>query len=449
MRKPRLLLMSLLLGFGQISLAHSLDLLGAYRLAQTNDANFLAAQSAAEAAREAIPQARAGLLPNIGYSNSRSRNDTTADSQGMLGPVTREYEYVGRNRTLSLRQPLLRVDRIAQLGQAEAQVASAEATLNKEGQNLVLRVSGAYFDVLLAQERLKAIRMQKKAYSGQLANAERSLQGGEGTRTDIDEARARLMLASAQEIEFLSTVEQMEKALAAVIGQPVVADTLANLDQQKIAFAGDTAKKMDAWLEQAEANNPELRALRSNFEAAQAEVNKARAQHLPTIDLVASKSYSSSDSNNTIGNTYRTNSLGVQLNFPLYSGGQVNSAVRQAVANQERVRQQMEAARKQLNVEIAKQYDAYYKGFMKVQAYEDARNAALQVLVSTRKGLQAGTRHTVDVLNAEQALANAEVELARSRIDFSMASLKLSAAAGELGEDDVNRINGWLTLQNQ
>lgn len=442
--RTRHLLIAGLVGLAQLPAAHGLDLLGAYRLALVNDANFLAAQSAAEAAREAIPQARAGLLPSIGYSKSRSQNDTEATAQGLTGPITREYEYTGISEALTLRQPLLRADRMVQLGQAEAQVASAEATLAKETQNLALRVSGAYFDVLLAQERLKAILAQKKAYAAQLANAERSFAGGEGTRTDIDEARARHLLVAAQEIEATSNLGQMERALAVVIGQRLQAGELASLDERRLAFENDAGKDIEAWLTQAETANPELQALRHNFEAAQAEVNRNRAQHLPTLDLVASRSYSSSDSNNTIGNTYRTNSIGLQLSIPIFSGGQVNSAVRQAVANQERVRQQMEAARKQLDVEIAKQYDAYYRGSLKVKAYEEARNAAQQVLVSTRKGMLAGTRHTIDILNAEQQLANAEVELARARIEFSLASLKLMAAAGELEEKDIVRINNWL-----
>lgn len=447
MKKVSRLLAAGLLGACLSPAVLAMDLLGAYRLALQNDANYLAAQSGADAAREAIPQARAGLLPSIVYSSSRSKNDTTADSQSIFGPTTTEYQYIARSRSLSLRQPLLRADRIVQLGQAESQVASAEATLEKETQNLALRVSAAYFDVLLAHEHLRAIQVQIKAYAAQLANAERSLVGGEGTRTDIDEARSRHLLASAMEIEVRSTLDQMERMLAAVIGQRVAAADLALLDERKLAFESSGGRDIDTWLAQAEEANPELRALRHNFEAAQAEVNKARAQHLPTLDLVAAKSYSSSDSNNTIGNTYRTNSLGLQLNVPIYSGGQVNSAIRQAVANQERVRQQMEAARKQLGVEVAKQYDAYFRGVWKVRAYEEARNAARQVLVSTRKGMQAGTRNTVDILNAEQQLANAELELARTRIEFSLSSLKLSAAAGDLEEKDILRINSWLSAQ--
>lgn len=434
----------LLAGVLHAASVQALDLLGAYRLALANDANFLAARSAVEATREVLPQARAGLLPSIGYSKNRSNNSTDQTSETVFGPQERSYEYVSLTKQLALRQPLLRADRFIKLGQAESQVASAEATLEHETQNLVLRVSGAYFDVLLAQERLSAILAQKKAYAGQLQYAERSFVAGEGSRTDIDEARARHLLVSAQEIDAESNLLQMEKALAAVIGQPVRSGALAAVDERRQVFDGDVAKSLEAWIAQAEESNPELRALRHDFEAAQAEVARNRAQHLPTIDLVASKSYSSSETNTSVGQTYRTDSLGFQLYVPIYSGGQVESTVRQAVANQERIRQEMEAARRKLEVEITKQYDAFYRGSQKIKAYEEARNAARQVLLSTRKGVQAGTRNTVDILNAEQQVATSEVELARARIEFSLASLRLSAAAGELAEKDVMRINSWL-----
>ena len=441
------LLVTALLGSGLATSALGLDLLGAYRLALSNDANYLAAQSAAEAAREAVPQAISGLLPNIGYTAGRSKNTTESTTPSISGANTTTRDYEARNWSLSLRQPLLRVDRVIQLGQAESQVASAEATLEKETQTLALRVSSAYFDVLLAFEQLKSVQAQIKAYAAQLVNAERSLIGGEGTRTDIDEARARHLLAQAQEIDIKSVIDQRERTLASIIGQRVAAAALATLDEGRLVTEVAAPKDFEAWLTQAEETNPELRALRHNFEAAQADVNIARAQHLPTIDLVVSKSYSQSDSNQTIGSTYRTDSLGLQLNMPIFSGGRVTSATRQAVAEQERIRQQMEAARRQLGVEVAKQYDAYFRGALKVKAYEEARNAQRQLLVSTRKGLQAGTRNTIDVLNAEQQLATSEVELARTRVEFSLASLKLSAAAGELEEKDILRLNSWLELR--
>lgn len=424
--------------------AWGLDLLKAYKLAITNDANYLAARATAASAREALPQARAGLLPNIAYNNSRSNNSTNQTSNTVLGPRVYEYDYLAKSESLGLRQPLLRVDRIVQLGQAESQVAAAEATLEKEEQALVVRLAGTYFDALLTQERLNAILVQKEAYAAQQKLAERAFAAGEGARTDIDDARARFLVVAAQEIEARNAVDQAERSLMAIIGEPVGVAALRHLDGERLRSEPGEMRSLESWLTQAEEVNPELRALRHNFEAAQAEIDRYRAQHLPTADLVASHSYSSSENNTSVGNSYRTNSIGIQFTIPIYSGGQINSAVRQAVANKERAHQQLEAASRQLRVSVAKEFNAHARGVVQVRAYEEALEAARQVLTSTRKGILAGVRNTVDALNAEQQLASTTVELARARMEFALAGIRLYAAAGILSEKDITRINGWL-----
>jgi TolC family type I secretion outer membrane protein len=434
------------IGLALAGAANAFDLMDAYRLALTNDANFQASRASADAAREALPQARAGLLPQISISASRSRNNTEQTSQSVLTgqDVSREYDYMAKSAVLSLRQPLFRMGNVAQYYQAEAQVASAEATLEKDTQQLAVRVAGAYFDALVARDKLESIRAQKEAYAGQLALAERALAAGFGTRTDIDEARARLDMANAQEIDAQRNLDVAERTLASILNQRVPAATLSRIDAQRLQLAGPQPATIDAWLAQAEELNPELNAIRANIEVAQREVDKGRAAHLPTLDLVASRSDSDSESNNTIGTRYQTSSIGVQLNIPLYAGGQVNSAIRQAQANLEKTRQQYEGGRRQLEVMVAKEYGGVEQGVARVKALEQALRSAEQALLSTRKGVQAGTRNSVDVLNALQQLASVRLDLAQARADYAMGRLRLKAAAGTLAETDVVEVNAWL-----
>ncbi len=425
--------------------APAMDLLQAYRLAAEADAGYLAARAAAEAAREAIPQARAALLPSVSLSSARSKSDTRQESQTIFGPRVSNFDnYEVKSDVLSLRQPLFRMGSFIALAQAREQVDAAEATLAQESQLMALRVAGTYFDVLQAQDRLEAIRSQKAAYAGQLGLSERAFRAGEGTRTDIDEARARLLLVSAQEIEARAVLEKTERSLAAVINRSTPASALAGLDPARMALEAERPDGVAEWIARAEENNHELRALRHQFEAATSEVAKARAQHLPTLDLVASRSNSLSETTNTIGTGNRTSSIGLQLSIPLFAGGGVLSATRQALANEERARQQLEAARRQLAVTVATEFNGVHQGIARVRAYESAVEAALQAVASTRKGIQAGTRNTVDVLNAEQQLAGARGDLAKARYDYVMARLKLKSAAGMLAETDVERISGWL-----
>lgn len=425
--------------------AGAFDLMDAYRLAVSGDANYLVARATAEAAREALPQARAGLLPQISASASRSRNDTEQTTQNALTgrDVSRQYDYTAKNASLNLRQPLLRLGSVANYFQAQAQVAGAEATLEKDTQVLALRVTSAYFDVLVAGERLDSVRSQKEAYAGQLVASERALAHGFGTRTDIDDARARFDMAAAQEIEAQHLWGVAERTLAGILNQRVQAATLARIDAQRLRLE-PPSEKLDAWIARAEEQNPELRAIRSNIEVAEREVDKGRAAHLPTLDLVASRSNSDSDSNTTIGTQYWTSSIGVQLNIPLYAGGQVNSAIRQARANLEKARQQYEAGRRQLEVEVAKEFGAVEQGVARVKALEQAQRSAEQALRSSRKGVEAGTRNSIDVLNALQQLSATRLELAQARTAYALGWLKLKAAAGMLGEQDVHEVNGWL-----
>lgn len=422
------------------------DLLQAYRAAAGGgDATYLAAQSAADASREAVPQARAGLLPSLGISGSQSRNSLKQERSSFIGGTTsNSYDYPSVGYSLSLRQPIFRLASVAQYFQAEAQVSAAEANLDKETQDLAIRVAGAYFDALLALERLDLVIAQKGFYAAQQAMAERALKAGTGTRTDIDDAKARYDMSASQEIEARNQVDVTERSLRAIVNQSVVATALRPIDPQRLKLDLPEPEFLKEWISRAENENPELRGMRANLEAAQQEINKNRAAHLPTIDLVASKSYSDSENINTFGYVNKSGSLGIQVNIPLFSGGQVNSAVRQAVAIQERARQQLEAARRQLEVNVSKEFNSVAQGVPRVRALEQATLSAEQALSSTRKGVQAGTRSSVDVLNAQQQLASTKLDLVRSRMDYVLGRLRLKAVAGSLQEADIEQVNNWL-----
>ncbi len=425
--------------------ASALDLLQAYRAAVGGDANYLAAQSAAEASREAVPQARAGLLPSLGMSGRQNRNRLEQQRSSFLGGSTsNSFDYPSTGYALNLRQPLLRLASIAQYSQAEAQVAAAEATLDKETQDLAVRAAGAYFDVVLALDRLDLAVAQKGFYLAQQAMAERALQAGMGTRIDIDDTKARYDMSVAQEIEVRNQVGAAERSLRVILNQAVVAASLRPIDPQRLKLDLPEPDSVEAWISSAEEQNPELRALRANLEVARQEVMKNRAAHLPTVDLVVSRSYSDSENINTFGYVNKSNTLGIQLNIPIYSGGQVNSAVRQSVAVQERTRQQLEAARRQLEVNVSKEFNSVAQGVPKVRALEQAILSAEQALSSTRKGVQAGTRTSLDVLNAQQQAASARLDLAKARADYVMARLRLKAVTGNLLEADIAQANGWL-----
>jgi protease secretion system outer membrane protein len=425
--------------------AGAADLLGAYRQALENDANFLAARANTEAAREAVPQARAGLLPNLSFSGSRSKNNTDITQNTILGPRTSHFDYIAEGQNLTLRQPLYRRANMAQYRQAEAQVAGAELTLDKERQNLAARVAGAYFDVLAAQDQMRFAAEQKKSYYEQWQRAVVMLDKGAGTRTDRDESKARYDGVLAQEIDAANAVDLAERTLASITSQPVPAAALAPLDARRLPLEAPTPVAFDEWVALAENSNPELASLRYGIEVSQQEVEKQRSGHFPTLDLIAQRSYSASDTVSIIGSQYYTALVGVQVAIPLFSGGAVLSAERQALAGLERARQQYEAGRQQMTLNLRREYNNVMLGIAKVRALEEAIKSADLALVSTEMGVKAGTRNNLDVLNARQQVFSAQRDLSKGRYDYVVARLRLKGAAGTLGEGDIELVNRWLT----
>lgn len=422
--------------------AHADDLLSLYREALDANATYLAARAEAEAQREVLPQARAQLLPSLSMSGSKGKNKTEQTSKGLFGPVTRDQEYDSHNYALTLKQPLFRAYNFALYAQSKAQVASADARLDQALQDLAVTVGSAYFDVLLARSELDVNRSQQQAYEAQMQYAEKAFKAGVGTRTDIDEARSRLDLVKAQAIQLEYRVEYTLDALRTVVGRPLT--PLASLHPERVELVPPDPARLEEWIQVAEQVNPKMRALRADVEAAEKEVWKARSGHMPTVDLVAQRSNSESDSNTSIGTEYDTKMIGVQVSIPIFSGGYVNSTVRQALANLEKTRQQLEALRREVALQVRKEFDAAAQGVHWVKAYTQAVQSAEQTLFSTRKGFQAGTRNSLDILNAEQNLATAQRDLNRGRYEYVLARLRLMALVGRLDNDEMNRFNTWL-----
>lgn len=434
------------LAWAQPAWAGDHDLLSLYRLALERDATYLAARFAAEGGREQVPQARASLLPQVVANLNYSRNDTDQTSKDILGrEVKRQYDYTAEGAALTVRQALYRPAATAQLRVARSKVESIDAQLEKERLNMAMRLAQAYFEVLSARERLASLKAEQQAYGTQLEAAERAFRAGFGTRTDIDDARARLDLAQAREIEARQGLEVAQRTLSAMVDAPVDPLKLHGLRTGGAELAPLDPPELQGWIRLAEDNNPELRALRAALEAAEHEVSKNRAGHLPTLDLIASRTLSDSESDSTIGSRYWTSRIGVQLNMPLYAGGYVDSTVRQALAYRDSTRQQLEAARRQVGVEVTRAYAAVTQGLARVKALEVALQSAQQAVRSSQKGLAAGTRSRVDVLNALQQEEATRYELFRARIETLLGRLRLKQASGLLDEAELAQVNQWLS----
>jgi len=424
--------------------AQALDLMKSYRLALEQDASYQASRAETEAIRELVPQARAQLLPNLSGSLSRGKNQTNSETPGFLGARNfSSYEYLSSSYALTLRQPLYRKYNFALYQQAQSQVESAEAILDKSLQDMLLRLCGAYFEALMAQDQLGLILSAKESYTGQLQAAKRTFEAGQGTRTDIDDAQARYDMVLAQELEASQNVGHTRRQLQVMVNQPV--DGLARLNPDRLQLVPPLPANPEEWVARGVDVNAELRAMRANIETAAQELAKARSGHMPTVDLVAQRSRSLSENQVTINQFYLTSQVSLQVNIPIYAGGYANSQIRQASANLEKYQQQYEARRREVDLQIRKEFQNVAEGVLKVKAQEQAERSSDQALFSNQKGYQAGTRTQIDILNAQQQRMNVRRDLAQARYLYLMARVRLQGLAGSLNEDEINLINSWLS----
>ena len=430
-------------GMALVQSAWSMDFRQAYEAAYDNDASIRAARAGAQASRERLPQARAQLLPNVTLNAGRNYNNLTSEGRNVLGQPSRsEATYYSGSQTLTVRQSLYRPYQRAQVRQAQAQVEDADAALERDEQSLVVRVGEAYFEALLAEDQLALILAQKTTYTTQLDAARKSLSAGSGTRTDVDEAQAKLDMTTAQELEARQNQNFTRHRVEVLTGQRL--DVLAQLDVARFVPQSPLPGVVDAWIERAEQASPELQSLRAQLEAARQEIEKAKAGHKPTLDVVAQWARTNSDSVTSVNSRYDNKTLGLQLSVPLYAGGYVNSTVRQAVAAQERAQEMLEAARRDLGVRVHREFRGVTEGVLRIQALEQAVRSAEQAVLSNQRSFQAGFRTTLDVLNAEQQKITAQRDLAQARYLYLVSRLRLQALAGDDRLTSVADVNSWL-----
>lgn len=421
----------------------AMDLSQAYQAALEQDSTIRAARAAAQARRERLPQARAQLLPNLSASFTRFRNNLDRTAPNLFGQsVTSGQEYMSGTQSLTLRQPIYRKYQMADYQQAQAQVEEAEATLERNVQNVGVRVAGAYFEALLTQEQLALVLAQKTAYATQLDAARKRLSAGSGTRTDIDEAQAALDLNAAQELEARQNVDFTRRQLQAMVNQPI--QSLAGLDPAKLRLRAPDPDRIEHWTGRAEQNSPEIQSSKAQLEAARREVEKSGAGHHPTLDAIAQWSRNESDSVTTVNSRYTNRAVGLQLNVPIYSGGYTSSLVRQALAEQQRIEESLEALRRDLGVRVHREFRGITEGLLRVKALEQAVRSADQAVISNRRSYEAGSRTLIDTLNAEQQKAAALRDLAQARYVYLMSRVRLQALAGGPKQETIDEINGYL-----
>jgi outer membrane protein len=435
------------LALGISPLAGAADLLETYHAAQSQDAVFASAQATQHAGQEKLPQGRSLLLPRVNLNANSTYNNNTIQYRGTfllpngasLPLPNGATQFNSNGYGVTLTQPLFRQQNWVAYTEAELQVTQTEAQFKAAEQNLIVRVAQAYFDVLIAQDSVQLAEAQKTAITEQLEQAKRNFEVGTATITDTYEAQARYDLTNSQQIAAQSNLEIKKRALQQIVNaSPGELRNLGKGLKLEAPQPGDVEK----WVEDAQQRSLQVVVAQAGTELAEKEVARNRGGHYPTLDLVANYSENSAGGGAFgFGSDGRNKAIGVQLNLPLYQGGEVQSKLREAEANHDRARQDLENTRRNVALQTRQAYLGVVDGIAQVKALQQALKSSESLLEASKLGQEVGVRTNLDVLNAQQQLYSTRRDLYQAEYNYLVSQLQLKAAAGTLAEDDLARIN--------
>jgi len=450
-RLPLAALLSL--AFAGSSQAQSLQ--DIYDMARGYDAVYQSAKAQYDANLAKADQGKAALLPTVGLSAGASRSGRMQVPHVLPSANTSESNYSYTTQTLGVNatQPLYRPANLAAYRQSQKGLELAEAALSQAEQDLIVRVSQAYFDVLTAQDTLSFVQAQKASVAEQLARAKRNFEVGTTPITDTRVAQANFDQVTAQEIAAENDLRVKTVALELLVGK-------TGLKPQRVqttaALPAVDGQSVDGWIAQSEQAHPAIQLARANLDVAKLETEKAVAGHKPTLDLTmgynAQKNLNGTSvgyipTNNTFpsaSNQVNVASLGVALNLPLFAGTATQNRIRETTALEEKARMDLEGAQRQVAQATRTAYLGLQSGLGLVKAYEAAETSGQLALDANKLGYEVDVNINIDVLTSQSQLYQTKRDLAKARYDVLVGQLKLRQAAGVLKADDLQVVNRLL-----
>ncbi len=410
-----------------------------YELALKNDPTIKKAEANQSAAGESRNQGFARFFPTIaasGASNREWRHSTIA-SLNNLFPANQEYW--NNSFGVNLTQPLFHWDHWVQLSQSDNKIAQAEAAYQAELQNLMVRTTEAYFNVLSAEDNLEFTVSEKKAISKQLEQAKGRFEVGIIPVTDVYEAQAAFDQTSANELEALNNLDNQKEILREIIG--ITEAQLYPLGET-LPLKKPEPDNLSKWSDTAEVNNLSIISAFNQMEFSRKTIDIQRNGHLPKLDLVGI--YNVTDNGSAFGPRGDTQSIGVQLNLPLFEGGAVNSRTRQASFEYEAAKENLTAVKRSVNRQVNNAYRSILTNISRIEALKATVTSAASALEASEAGAEVGIRTMVDVLAEQRNVYRAKRDLSRARYDYLINTLKLKQAASNLTENDLEQINRLL-----
>jgi outer membrane protein len=409
-----------------------------YQLAEKNDAEILAAFAALQAERETRNQSKGALYPSLVLTGEVAANREDVDTNG-VATNTGETSYNSHDVALTLRQPLYRKDLFTDLSITDSNILVAESEYKAAQQDLITRVLTNFFEALAARDNLEFSKAEKDAIEEQLEYTKKRYKVGKSTVTDYLEAQAAFDLSDAQVIAAQDLVKDTLDALYEMTGVPP--KELAPLGKM---FKPITPDPLDAkhWVSEAENKNPTLIAARYEVQTASYEVDRFKSGHYPKFDVVAR--YGNEETGGRFGDSNIDDaSIALQLEFPIYSGGQVSSRVREALSRKQQAQDEMLGTHRSVIRETNKVFRNTITAMNRIKALSVAVKSTETALKSIKAGYTAGTRTNADLLRAQRELYKARLDYSASKYEYVANYFQLKNITGNLSEDDVQIINAW------
>ena len=424
--------LALMLALGLAGAAQAQSLVDLYAAARDFDATYQSAKAQNEANVYKADQARALVLPKVGVNATWSAGLAQADRG-----------FNNNSLTLDASQGLYRPADEASFAQSRKSIQQSASALQAAEQDLILRLSQAYFDVLAATDSLDFVKAQKVAVQEQLAAAKRNFEVGTSTITDAREAQARFDLVLAQEIAAKNELNVKTLALAQLVGK---SDVKPFAVAPNFSLAAFSPTDMNEWLTIGQTSHPAIRQLNLALEVARMETQKANAANMPTVDLVAR--YQTTTNNGSVAmagfsgsNAY---TVGLNINLPLFAGYSIQNRVKETLSLEDKARSELEAAQRNVGQSTRAAFMGVDSALGQVRAYEAATISSQSALDANKLGYQVGVRINIDVLNSQSQLYDTKAKLSKARYDVLMGNLKLRQASGILKAADLQAINALL-----
>ena len=421
------------------------DLAETFQLALENDPVLKQSYYSKFSVAENKSQSIAQMLPTISVTgnSSRDRVNSTKDTSTQSGGTAGVQNYWNSGFSINFTQPVFHWDHWVELSQSDNLIAQSEAEYQAELQSLMVQTTEAYFNILAAQDNLEFTVSEKKAISRQLEQATQRFDVGLIAITDVYEAKAAFDQARAAQIEAENLVDNRKEDLRKIIGEN---DANLAILADEISYSPPIPNDITEWANIADTNNLNVVAAINQAEVSRKNIQIQQSGHMPTLDVVAA--YGVQDVNSSFGLRGDTQSVGLQLNIPLFQGGIVNSRSRQAGFDYQVSKENLLNTKREVTRQLKNSFRDVISTMNRAEALKAAVISARSSLEATEAGFDVGTRTMVDVLAEQRNLYQAKRDHARSRYDYLISGVQLKQAASSLTEQDLNSINYFLVKLN-